>query len=386
MGQTRSLSLQNNRLLDLAICAAAVVVTLLGMQGIPGTPQRVAALALGVAFVLNYGLWQRFTRLPQTLYFGVQSGLVAAQLALGSSAPDMFNFLLFVLSIQAAVALPTRRAAAWIGLFFAISAVWVLAYHGIAGLPAMIFFVVAHSFSGIFGRNLAATELAHRDNQELLDALLATQAKLQALAVMEERNRLSREMHDSLGHRLTTAVVQLEGAERLIPLDPARAAGIVRAMREELKEALAELRHMVAALRREGLPLDAELRRLAERFEASTGLAVGLQLPPDLPLLPEAHELALYRAAQEGLTNVQRHAAAGHVRLGLALADDGIWLTVSDDGQGTAAGAPREGGFGLRGMRERAAPLGGQLDFRSTPGEGTRLSLWLPLPRARTRP
>jgi len=209
---------------------------------------------------------------------------------------------------------------------------------------------------------------------------------LQALALVEERNRLSREMHDSLGHRLTAAVVQLEGAERLIPSDPARAAGMVRAMREELKEALAELRHMVAALRSEGPPLDAALRRLAERFETNTGLPVRLQLPLDLPLLPQAHELALYRAAQEGLTNVQRHAAARHVRLGLALAEGGIWLTVSDDGQGTAPGAVREGGFGLRGLRERAAPLGGQLDWSSTPGEGTQLSLWLPLPGARARP
>ena len=386
MAQARPLSLQNNRLLDLAMYAGTAVVTLLGLQGIPGTPQRAAALALGAAFALNYGLWQRITRMPEAVYFGVQAGLVAAMLALGTSAPDMFNFLLFVLSLQAALSLPARRATAWIALFFSVSCAWVLVDTGLAGLPAMVFFLATHGLCGIFGRSLAAAELARRHNQELLDALRATQAELQALALVEERNRLSREMHDSLGHRLTAAVVQLEGAERLIPSDPGRAAGMVRAMREELKEALAELRQMVAALRSEGPPLDAALRRLAERFEASTGLPVRLQLPLDLPLLPQAHELALYRAAQEGLTNVQRHAAARHVRLGLALAEGGIWLTVSDDGQGTAPGAVREGGFGLRGLRERAAPLGGQLDLSSTPGEGTQLSLWLPLPGARARP
>jgi signal transduction histidine kinase len=381
MDRNQTLWLPNSRLLDLSTYLGTLLVTLLGAQGLPGTGQRLAALGLGVAVALVYYGRQRVDSLPPVLYFGVQAGLVGAMFTLGTRLPDMFNFLLYILSIQAALVLPPRTAAAWIGLFFVLTCAWVLAYQGPRGLPAMVFFAVVYVFCGIFGHSLREAELARLHNQELLEALQSTQAQLQTLAVVEERQRLSREMHDSLGHRLTVAVVQLEGAERLIPADPGRAAGMVHAMRDELKEALAELRQMVAALRSEGLPLDVALRRLARRFEAGTGLTVGLQLPAAVPALPPAHALTLFRAAQEGLTNVQRHAAAQHVDVTLTLAEGGIGLTVTDDGQGhTQPDAAENGGFGLRGLRERLAALGGRLGFERGPAPaGARLAVWLPL-------
>ncbi|MGH2538221.1 MAG: sensor histidine kinase, partial [Candidatus Promineifilaceae bacterium] len=203
----------------------------------------------------------------------------------------------------------------------------------------------------------------------------------------EERNRLARELHDALGHRLTVAVVQLEGAQRLIPAEPERAGRMVGAMRQQLKEALAELRAAVATLRAPaaragpGRPLAEALAELAATFEAATGLALQLSLPAELPALTPAEETAFYRAAQEGMTNAQRHAGAGRVWLELQVDAAEVSLRVADDGRGYPAAAP-EGRFGLRGLQERAEQLGGRLQLGARPGGGAELTLILPLAAA----
>jgi len=187
-------------------------------------------------------------------------------------------------------------------------------------------------------------------------------------------------MHDTLGHRLTVASVQLEAAQRLCPTDAGRAAGLIDTVREQVREALAELRGSVAALR---TPVEADLQlrsalwRLMNHFEEATGLTVHHVLPNELPPLPDAHRLALYRAAQEALTNIQKHAQAQQVWLALTSSKDAVALLVGDDGQGITYSADR-GGFGLLGLRERAEQLGGELHLEPRPGGGTQLSLRLP--------
>jgi len=200
--------------------------------------------------------------------------------------------------------------------------------------------------------------------------------------VVEERSRLAREMHDTLGHRLTVAAVQLEGAQRLIEADPDRAAQMVGTVREQVREALAELRQTVAALR---APLEADLSlphalaRLAAHFETATGITIHQVLPraEELPDLPSTHRLALYRAAQEALTNIQRHAEAGQVWLVLAGDGGAVTLLVSDDGKGFSLSGD-QAGFGLHGLRERAAQLGGEMHIEPRRGGGTQLSFRLP--------
>jgi signal transduction histidine kinase len=147
----------------------------------------------------------------------------------------------------------------------------------------------------------------------------------------------------------------------------------------------------VAALRaapENELPLPAALSRLTQSFRDATGLAVHLDLPPELPPLPAGHHLALYRAAQEGLTNVQRHAKASQAWLALRADNGHVFLTVADDGRNFPA-AIDESAFGLRGLRERAAELGGQLLLEDRPGGGAQIRLELPLlpekfPKGRT--
>jgi signal transduction histidine kinase len=158
----------------------------------------------------------------------------------------------------------------------------------------------------------------------------------------------------------------------------------VGTVREQVREALAELRATVATLRtpvQEDLQLRSSLRRLMDQFEEVTGLTVHRVLPDEMPPLPNAHRQALYRAAQEALTNVQKHAQARQVWLVLATAEGAISLLVSDDGRGLA-GSSNGAGFGLQGLRERAEQLEGELHVEPRQGGGTQVSFRLPLPES----
>ena len=229
-----------------------------------------------------------------------------------------------------------------------------------------------------------------RHLQALYDELRQAHEQLQALheqarelAVTQERNRLAREIHDSLAHYLTVINVQLEAAEKLSADQPARALVEVRRARRLAVECLQEVRHSVAALRAaslDELSLPRALRKLATEFAESTSIDVRLDLalPDDERLAPET-ALALYRAAQEGLTNVQRHARAAHVHLSLARSNGSFELTVQDDGQGPPTPERTEqGGFGLLGLRERLELLGGQLEFSRAEPAGSRLRVVVP--------
>lgn len=248
-------------------------------------------------------------------------------------------------------------------------------------------YVGGYSFFGLFGGALRTATSARQRSDQLLAELQQAHQQLQhyaeqtrQFAAAEERNRLAREMHDSLGHRLTVAVVQLEGAQRLIPTHPERAAQMIGTMRAQLKEALAELRHTVSTLRtptntdENTAPLDEALTELVYTFREATGLTIHLQLPPQLPPLTPEQRLAFYRAAQEGLTNVQRHAATHQAWITLTHDTQHITLTIRDDGQGLPLTIP-DGRFGLQGLQERAAHLGGTLTL-SAPPEGGTLILW----------
>jgi signal transduction histidine kinase len=225
--------------------------------------------------------------------------------------------------------------------------------------------------------------------QALYDELRAAHDELQILhrqaeesAVNRERNRLAREIHDSVAHYLTVVNLQLEAVEKLGPAHPDRAVREARKARRLTVECLQEVRRSVAALRSatlEDLSLSGALRKLVSDFSENTGMQVQLELdiPDDLQLAFDAR-LALYRAAQEGLTNVQRHARARTARVLLARENGHVELAVEDDGIGPGT-AKSDGGFGIVGLRERVELLGGQLGFGGAPAGGSRLAVSLPV-------
>jgi signal transduction histidine kinase len=210
------------------------------------------------------------------------------------------------------------------------------------------------------------------------DQLRASRAAHAESAALAERGRVARDMHDVLAHSLSALALQLEGA-RLLARDRGSDPEVVEAVERAhhlAREGLSEARDAIAALRGEALPGPERLAHLASAFSGDSHVTV-TGTPRDLS--SEAR-LAVYRTAQEALTNVLRHSAASRVEVRLSYEPDGTRLVVQDFGPGapvTVGGASRGGGYGLTGMRERAELLGGRLSAEPT-ADGFRVELWLP--------
>ncbi len=237
-----------------------------------------------------------------------------------------------------------------------------------------------------FGISLAAAVRAARTHQaqaaRLLDELTAREEEIRRLAVAEERSRMSREMHDSLGHYLTVVKVGLENAERLRDRATAKAWDEVRQAKLLTMEALAETRRAVRALRPlalEGRRGSAALGELARTFDGA-GVRVDLKVTGAERDLGPDTEIALYRAFQEGLTNVVRHAAANTATAELSFPGAQARLVITDDGTGEPAEPARQG-FGLVALAERVTALGGTVAAGNRPGGGFELCVELPAER-----
>lgn len=319
----------------------------------------------------------------------LQTAVVAVMCFVPGAQNAFYIFVVVaVMCAQIGMALPPRRAAPWFFILLAITiGSYIFAFGPLSGLLIGLGNSAGFFFFAYVGSLIRQSEINRQRSDKLAaelrqanEQLHALNLQTQRLAIVEERNRMARELHDSLGHRLTVAVVQLEGAQRLIPSDPSRAAKMLGNVREEMKNGLTDLRQSVAALRtplEDDLPLGAALKRLALAFETNTGLAIEMDIPDALPALLPAHRLAVYRAAQETLTNAHKHASAKRVWLAVRASASAITLTTEDDGKGMAGEG--ETGFGLRGLRERAALLGGQLEIGPSPRGGARVSFGIPL-------
>jgi signal transduction histidine kinase len=196
-------------------------------------------------------------------------------------------------------------------------------------------------------------------------------------AASEERARLAREIHDVLAHTLSALSVQIEGARMLLeqrPGDPRAVAAMERAQRL-VTAGIEETGRAVAALRGDVLPVPDALRRLAEDFERESAVPCRLDVEgTPLALSPDA-SLAIYRAAQEALTNVRRHTEASEVRISLRYRDGRAELTVAD--RGAPKESPSSSGYGLVGIRERTKLLGGELEAGPT-ADGFQVRLSVP--------
>jgi len=183
------------------------------------------------------------------------------------------------------------------------------------------------------------------------------------LATLHERERLARELHDNLGHSLVTLTVQLEAVHRLLATDPERVPPLLQDMQTLTRGSMEDLRRSLANLRAPGLggrSLSEALQALCTAANKPAGTAVKCQLAAGTERLPVAVAEVLWRVAQEGLTNIEKHAQAQHAEVNLAFEPTEVVLRVSDDGIGMAPGGEeRPGHYGLRGLRERVEGLGG---------------------------
>lgn len=205
-------------------------------------------------------------------------------------------------------------------------------------------------------------------------------AKIRELSVSEERARMAREIHDSVGHHLTVINLQLQNARRFRERKPDAAWEEVEAARGLALEALSEVRRSVRALKPlavEGRSNTRALAALARNFEG-TGIEVSFETDGAELDLPGETELVLYRAMQEGLTNAAKHSGSRLVSASLCFECDSVLLAVEDDGEG--AEEMTEGGFGLLALGERVETLGGSLAWGNREEGGFALRVSLPVP------
>lgn len=241
---------------------------------------------------------------------------------------------------------------------------------GVGTLVAVVFTAVTTEL--LRREQWARGELAEA-HKKLRD--YATQAE--RLATAQERNRVARDIHDGLGHSLTVVQMQVKAARAVLPTDSAKADAVLAKAQEQAESALAEVRRSVGALRepRSIPPLPEALRALTEETSAAGVLTTLTVSGEQRPLSDEIRE-ALYRAAQEGSTNVRKHAHATRAKMVLDYAEAVVSLEVRDNGTGASEGPTL--GFGLLGLRERAEHLGGRVHTESVPGQGCTLRMEVP--------
>jgi signal transduction histidine kinase len=239
----------------------------------------------------------------------------------------------------------------------------------------------------------AAKEKASREHaEELFSALEISHQQLKEyagqvaeLATTRERNRVARDIHDTLGHYLTVINVQLEKALALREKKPEEATQAVSDAKHLASEALQDVRRSVGTLRtaQEFPKFSSSLTELVERIRSDT-CTITLNIEGNESSFPKQGLLALYRAAQEGLTNIQKHADASHIWLDIDFKEQEATLSLRDDGHGfdttqwQKAEPQFSGGYGLRGVGERLELVGGGLRIESMTGQGTTLSITIP--------
>ncbi|MEM1180748.1 MAG: sensor histidine kinase [Acidobacteriota bacterium] len=333
----------------------------------------------------------------KVLYFTTQFGLLAL-LAWVFTQHRVFGTLwLYHMPLIAQARMLLRPAGT---ASVAISSLGLLMAHlatltSWADVPSSLFALsTATAFVLVFTdfamRESSARDEAQRLSGELEEAnrrLSAYAVQAEELAAARERTRMAREIHDSVGHSLTALHMQLQAAQAMLDRDVEHTRDALEKARRCAQDGLNDIRHSVSALRADpldGRNLHAALSDAAD-LSSSAGLPVRFTIRGAQRPLSPAVTLTLFRAAQEGLTNAKKHARARHVVLELDYGDtsrDGVTLVVEDDGVGTASfsGETSDGGFGLIGLGERAHQLQGELDLRSEPGDGARLTLTLPTP------
>jgi signal transduction histidine kinase len=356
----------SQRSLELLTLATGITVVAIGVTQGPDAGVVVALVGYVVA-VAGLLLGDRLPRCPPTPWLLLL--LIASSAALVWLQPRGGGFLgAFVAVGTAAYRLPARQSARLAVLTVTAIAIASLAADKDIGNLVLIEIGVL----AFYTMSLTASRLRTAN-----DELAASREAQLVAATLGERQRLAREMHDVLAHSLSALLLQIEGA-KLLARDHGdhEVAGAIDRAHAIAKSGLDEARQAIAALRDDELPGPDRIGALADSFEEDVQVPCRVSVvgsPRELP--PEAR-LAVYRVAQEALTNVRRHAHPDRVDVELAYERDGVRLAVEDFGT-SANGASNGGGYGLTGMRERAELLGGRLAAAPTES-GFRVELWIP--------
>lgn len=356
---------------DLAVVAVSALVLVLIAASAPD-PWRPAVLAATLAvFVAAWFVLGR-RALDGGRGWLPMLCLLVAVCAVGAAVSPAFA-VFQGLAFPLAWTLPVRMRTALVANTAVAVAVGTGYALGTSLLEALAVQGLSLAFSFAMGFWISRIEQRSQSRQDLVDRLTAAQGEVAALnreaGAAAERERLARELHDTLTQSLTGIVMLAERARSRHPDDPGLAV-----LEDAGRQAMTEARGLVAASA--GVPLDggldAALQALAERFRRETGLAVEVAVTAEVP---RGREVVVLRCAQEGLANVRKHARASGVTVQVSRDGEDVVLTVADDGRGPGGGD----GFGLAGMRDRLALVGGEARLRPGGAAGSVLTVRVPL-------
>lgn len=223
-------------------------------------------------------------------------------------------------------------------------------------------------------------QIAHQELEITHEQLRYYALRIEDQATLQERNRIAREIHDGLGHTLAAQTIQINNALLFWQTNNDRALTFLKQAKQLGSEALLEIRRSVSVLRSnplQGQLLESAIEKLLKDFQHNTGIELSSKicLPSSLPT---EINTTVYRIVQESLTNIYKHAHASSVIVELKQETGKLHLSIEDNGEGFDP-TQNTTGFGLQGMRERAAALGGQFNLHSQPGKGCRIYVCFPL-------
>lgn len=377
--------------LAFAVVVLASYFTMFSSLQSSSTVELLLLIGLGVAYIAigiyGYAIVSRVEKLPLHLaYFFLQMSLGGLIVFFGRGAA--YNAMVLLPLAGHSVILLSRE---WrLGVNLGIVGVFVgalaLSSSGLgtmwSGLPlflaGQIFIVVFTQMAVNEERARSEVEKMARDLSEANRHLREYAMQVEELAVTRERNRLAREIHDGLGHYLTTIYMQVQAARAVMKTDALKAQDALTTAQNLTQEALVDVRRSVAALREspnQGQTLSEEVEKLLRGCE-SAGVSGVLKVIGTPRVLSPQSQWAVYRAIQEGIHNTCKHAQAASVCVLLDFSQSGlVRLMVQDDGRG----AERiDGGFGLLGMRERVTLLNGEMRVVTAPGQGFLLEVKIP--------
>ncbi|WP_225411129.1 sensor histidine kinase [Stigmatella hybrida] len=322
-------------------------------------------LTFGVAFWLNAR-----RKGPGAIWLlGLQTAAAMGVLATGHDGSE--GVLLCIVAAQAPSLLPSRRATQWVvGMAVLTAAVYFLILPLESAVPMAAIFTGFMGFTTMVARLQQREAEGRRELARLHTELKAAQVLLADREREQERLRISRELHDSLGHHLTALSLNLEAASHTVT-GPGEEH--VRRAHKVARTLLGEVREVVSAMRDGPSQLGPSLQALAQGVP---GLDVHLQVPDKLSIPDPVAAQSVFRCVQEVITNTLRHASAKNLWIDVITTDEGgIQVHARDDGKGAATLKP---GTGLTGMQERFAQLGGRVELRPAGGQGMELVAWLP--------
>ena len=309
---------------------------------------------------------------------------------------DFFAIFFFILSVQAILFFSSKVGFGWIVVFTLVTAgALISAYELSVGVPLILVYASGYFFIGSFAIGTAQTEAARRESHEMLRQLQGAHEQLREYAAQaeetaaaQERNRLALELHDSVTQAIFSMTLTADAARIQLDQDPKEVTAQLERLKELARGALGEMRSLVQELRvtsvrEEGLV--PTLTRHLESLKSRTGLTVELRAEGQERLSSELEE-ALFRAVQEALNNVSKHAQIDRAKVLVRMEPGEVSLLVEDLGKGfdpSRVGSSTNN-IGLAGMRERVEMQGGKFEIDSSPGNGTRVSVKVPQVKSET--